>query len=238
MRLHATAAFIQRHRRGVFPSTVEDLEQLPGIGPYTARAVAVFAFGRKEAVLDTNVRRVLRRWFPRSTDGTDYQSLADRVLARHAPYDWNQAVMELGAAVCTPASPKCDVCPVAPDCPSAGAAVRVYSKTQVRERKYRGHPSRIYRGRVLKLLHAGRPGRRLTDAEIARRLFATPQRNDLRFLRTVVSALQKDGLVTLRTKTARWTVAPLVSSDAEEHRLGRYRNAWIRGDQTVNGTVN
>lgn len=210
LRLHATAVFLHRQFRGAFPSTVEKLLALPGIGPYTARAVAVFAFGRQEAVLDTNVRRVLRRWYPRSTDRTDFQALADRALARHASYDWNQAVMELGALVCTPAEPRCGICPIAQYCLSAGAAVRVFSKKKVHEQRYRGHPSRIYRGRVLKLLHASRPGRSLTDAEIARRLFVTPQRNDLRFVRSVVSALQRDGLVTLRTKTTRWMVAPLV----------------------------
>lgn len=209
LRLHATARFIQRHLQGAFPSTVEGLLQLPGIGPYTARAVAVFAFGRTEAVLDTNVRRVLKRWYPRSTDRTDFQALADRTLARRAAYEWNQAIMELGAGVCTPARPKCNECPVALHCPSAGAAIRVFSKRKVHEQTYRGRPPRIYRGRVLNLLHAGRRGRFRTDGEIARLLFPTPKPGDLRFVRTVLTSLHKDGLVMLNASAAGWSVGPI-----------------------------
>jgi A/G-specific adenine glycosylase len=207
LRLHATAVFVCRQRRGAFPSTVEGLSQLPGVGAYTARAVAAFAFGRKEAVLDTNVRRVLRRWYPRSTDLTDFQALADRTLARYATYDWNQAIMELGATVCTPAEPKCQVCPVAIHCPSAGKAARVYSGKKVREQSYRGQPRRIYRGRVLKLLHARRRGVRLSESEIARLLFVTPKRDDRRFVKTLIATLGKDGLVSLKQRGARWTVS-------------------------------
>jgi A/G-specific adenine glycosylase len=183
--------------------------ELPGIGPYTARAVAVFAYGRAEAVVDTNVQRILQRLHPRSSGRIDFQKLADRLLARRSPYDWNQAVMELGATICTPSSPRCHACPIAPYCPSAGKAARVASKAKSHERLHRGQPRRIYRGRVLALLLASdRPTTR-TDRAIARVLFPNRSASDSRFIREVLVSLKKDGLVSLDTRRSVWKVRPL-----------------------------
>jgi A/G-specific adenine glycosylase len=107
---------------GEFPARIEDVLDLPGIGAYTAAAILSIAFGEKYAVLDGNVARVLarlgairgdlrepRRW-------QQLQKKADELLDTNSPGDWNQAMMELGATVCTPKSPHCLLCPVAKFC--------------------------------------------------------------------------------------------------------------------------
>lgn len=99
------------------PRTYEELLKLPGLGPYTAAAVASIAFGEPVAAVDGNVRRVISRlmaWEDPSV--RQVHDEADKVLAREASGDWNQAMMELGATVCVPRSPHCSNCPVAEFC--------------------------------------------------------------------------------------------------------------------------
>lgn len=114
--LHRAAKYICENLQGRFPRAYEQLLQIPGIGPYTAAAVASIAFNRDYAVLDGNVERVLSRWFlikqPPKTPQTKklLQALAQQVLAKGQARYWNQAVMELGAKICTPRAPKCEVC--------------------------------------------------------------------------------------------------------------------------------
>ncbi|MBI3744879.1 MAG: A/G-specific adenine glycosylase [Chloroflexi bacterium] len=112
---------------GHLSNTVEGLRSLDGIGDYTAAAVACFAFGRAAAVVDTNVRRVLTRAFvlsPPSLSGKGLgvrlvASLAQDLIPPNDPYDWNQAIMELGATVCLARAPRCPVCPIRTWCASA-----------------------------------------------------------------------------------------------------------------------
>ncbi|MBU1226777.1 MAG: A/G-specific adenine glycosylase [Actinobacteria bacterium] len=98
-----------------WPAGLEGLEALPGVGPYTAAAVACFALGMGVPALDTNARRVLSRWHGRPLSGAALSTAAHQDLPPAAA-DWNQAVMDLGAAVCTPRQPACDRCPVAAWC--------------------------------------------------------------------------------------------------------------------------
>ena len=123
LRLHAAAVAITEQHGGVVPSDVDALLALPGIGDYTARAVAAFAFGLRHPVVDTNVRRVIARAVlgqgeagPPSTrrDLAEMESLLpdERADARL----FNAAMMELGALVCTARSPRCDACPLANNC--------------------------------------------------------------------------------------------------------------------------
>jgi A/G-specific adenine glycosylase len=95
---------------GEFPREIAELERLPGIGPYTARAIACFAFGAQVTALDTNVRRVLERALG-TTDVVPPPGLA---------WEWNQALFDLGAQVCLARIPRCDRCPLAGACPSRG----------------------------------------------------------------------------------------------------------------------
>jgi A/G-specific adenine glycosylase len=125
LRLHETATILVARHGGSVPADVDALRALPGIGSYTAAAVASFAFGQRHAVLDTNVRRVLARLAAGQpgAGAASAASVAERRLAESLlPAEpavaarWSVAVMELGALVCTAASPRCGGCPVAGDC--------------------------------------------------------------------------------------------------------------------------
>ncbi len=119
-----TAKFISENRDGVFPNSYEELLRLPGVGKYTAAAVASFAFDLPHAVVDGNVYRILSRYynseeFIDTTSGQKfYQSLADELLDKIHPALHNQAIMELGALVCTPKNPNCEQCPLNTSCAS------------------------------------------------------------------------------------------------------------------------
>ena len=123
LRLHETATIVTERHGGIVPDDVDTLLALPGIGSYTAAAVASFAFGQRHAVLDTNVRRVLARLVagqprPRSAPSPAERRMAESLLPAEPAVAarWSVAVMELGALVCTAASPRCAGCPVARDC--------------------------------------------------------------------------------------------------------------------------
>ncbi|MGO8815984.1 MAG: A/G-specific adenine glycosylase [Terriglobia bacterium] len=127
--LHKAAKFVAEHLGGNLPARAEELRALPGIGAYTAAAVASIAHGEPVAVVDGNVERVLCRlagWDAGSRKGgggalrRKIEDLAGRLLDRARPGDFNQALMELGATVCTPRNPQCLVCPLAVDCKTQG----------------------------------------------------------------------------------------------------------------------
>jgi A/G-specific adenine glycosylase len=157
LRLHETARVVVAEHDGNIPSDHDELIKLPGIGAYTAAAVAVFAFGKKHAVLDTNVRRV----FARLAGGREYPptapSRAEYKLAESLlPEDdttaavWSVAVMELGALVCTASSPDCAACPVRGGCEWL-AAGKPRSTDPRKAQRYEG-TDRQCRGRLLALL--------------------------------------------------------------------------------------
>jgi A/G-specific adenine glycosylase len=123
LRLHAAATAILELHGGEVPSAYDDLVALPGVGPYTASAIATFGFGQRHAVLDTNVRRVLARLVAGVELPPVNVSVAERRQAEDLlPEDqadaatWSIALMELGALVCTAATPRCGACPVARAC--------------------------------------------------------------------------------------------------------------------------
>jgi A/G-specific adenine glycosylase len=121
------AARILAARDGRIPERWEDFRALPGVGDYIAAAVLSMAFDRPHAVVDGNVKRVLARLLAiaapinRAASHTVFQAAADRLLARRRPGDFNQALMELGALVCTPASPACAACPLSAACAAHGS---------------------------------------------------------------------------------------------------------------------
>ena len=172
IRLHATArALVDRHG-GEVPSSADALRELPGIGSYTAAAVASFAFGQRHAVLDTNVRRVLARLVSGRELPSQNPSVAERRLAESMLPEppavaarWSVAVMELGALVCTAVRPQCVRCPVAARCAWRGAGHPADGGPR-RSQKYEG-TDRQCRGRLLAVLRdcAGPvPGSRLEAA--------------------------------------------------------------------------
>lgn len=118
--LHAAAKVVVREYESRFPQTPEELRALPGIGRYTAAAIASIAFGEPVAVVDGNVERVLQRVLGKSLAGESLWEAAEDWLDRKRPGDFNQAMMELGATVCTPRAPSCLTCPVVGLCATRG----------------------------------------------------------------------------------------------------------------------
>ena len=128
-----------------WPTTAERLRSLPGVGPYTAAAVACFAFGEQVPAIDTNARRVLSRWVGRPLEPADLIAVASDALPFGDAGDWNQAVMDLGASICRP-RPDCAACPVARWC----ASPDVYVPPK-RQSRFEGSV-RQARGSILRLL--------------------------------------------------------------------------------------
>jgi A/G-specific adenine glycosylase len=120
-RLHQAAKLIVREHGGEFPRTSEGWRELPGIGRYTAAAIASIAFGEPVAVVDGNVERVLQRVFGRAAGRKGAWQQAEALLDHRRPGDFNQAMMELGATVCTPRAPQCLLCPLYKWCKARGA---------------------------------------------------------------------------------------------------------------------
>ena len=114
--LHATASRVVEHFDGQMPRDLDALLELPGIGPYTARAVRAFAFGLDAAIVDTNVARVLARTSGRRLTPKEVQGRADALAPIGEAWVWNQVMLDLGATVCTARSPTCGACPVARSC--------------------------------------------------------------------------------------------------------------------------
>jgi A/G-specific adenine glycosylase len=119
-KLHECAGVIAREHGGKFPRTAAELEKLPGIGPYTAAAIAAIAFGEAATPVDGNVERVTARLFavrqPMPKAKSELKRLAATLTPADRPGDFAQAMMDLGATICTPKSPSCLVCPLQPDC--------------------------------------------------------------------------------------------------------------------------
>lgn len=189
---------------GGFPRRAEELARIEGVGPFTAAIIASFAFGERVAAVDTNVRRVLARVLAGDLDaGLSQRALrpaADALVAPRAPGRWNQALMDLGALVCTARSPRCHACPLARWCRARPLLVG-RGLQRVAERRAScnaGLPfrrsRRYYRGRIVQALRELPPGRSITPSALLERL---PDRDGLdegRF-RALVESLRRDGLV-------------------------------------------
>ncbi len=158
LRLHAAAVAIVERYDGAVPDSYDELLSLPGVGDYTAAAVASFAFGHRHVVLDTNVRRVLARVlsaveFPAASVTRAERDLAAAVLPQDdaTAATWAVAVMELGALVCTAAGPRCGDCPVSDRCTWRAAGHPAYDGPPRRSQAWTG-TDRQCRGRLMAVL--------------------------------------------------------------------------------------
>lgn len=173
LRLHAAAVAIVERHDGEVPSSYDELIALPGVGDYTAAAIATFAFGRRHVVLDTNVRRVLARAvggeeFPARSPSRAERERAAALLPEDEPTAarWSVAVMELGALVCTAAAPRCGACPVADGCAWRAAGYPAYDGPPRPVQAWAG-TDRQCRGRLLGVVRDAEgevPAERLTAA--------------------------------------------------------------------------
>lgn len=192
LHLHAAARRISAD--GGFPTSLEGLLALPGVGPYTARAVLALAFERDVGVVDTNVGRVLARLAGRRLTRAEAQRTADSLVPANQAWLWNQALFDLGATVCTRRAPGCVPCPVQQHCawrgkgpdPADGSA-----GVSVAQAPFEGS-DRQGRGRLVEALRAGpRP------AAAAPRLMGLE--DDPPRARRIVASLLRDGLVVERS---------------------------------------
>lgn len=187
LNLHRAATAMVAEHDGEVPNGLSDLLALPGVGPYTARAVRAFAFELEAAVVDTNIGRVLARLDGDRLTPRAAQDRADELAVGAPPWLWNQSIMEFGALVCTKRSPACDACPLASRCrwrgrgadPAVGSAA--VSTTQPR---FEGSDRQL-RGRLVDVLRAGP----VPASEVADRIDAPAER-----VETIVAGLVRDGL--------------------------------------------
>lgn len=219
--LHRTARRIVDQHGGRVPSDPEVLVRLPGIGPYTAGAVACFAYERDVPFADTNMRRVLRRVFFGADAGTDagagaggrgsaaeereMLAVAGELVPPGRGWEWNQALMELGALRCAARRALCDGCPLEAVCrarPAMGSVAP--APREPRAKKGSGHryedSNRYYRGRVLARLRESEEGVDLR--ELGRGLRDGFGEEDLTWIRGVVESLQSDGLAVAEERAA------------------------------------
>ena len=152
--MHTAAKVIVRERSGKFPETSAEWRELRGIGRYTAAAIASIAFGESVAVVDGNVERVLQRFSGASISGEDLWSAAENHLDRRRPGDFNQAMMELGATVCTPRAPACLTCPVVELCATRGELAGL--EKPARQKKREIHYALTVRGKEVFLVQRGK----------------------------------------------------------------------------------
>jgi A/G-specific adenine glycosylase len=180
---------------GEVPTDVDALLSLPGVGPYTARAIAVFAFGAHEPVVDTNTRRVIARHNQGNADQgppstrRDLDAMAALLPSPELSPAFNAAIMELGALICTARNPLCEKCPIARTCAwkNAGYPEHVGPKKIV-QKKYEGS-DRQARGAVMKILRESH--RVVTGQELSEAWSDSAQ------LGRAITGLLKDGLIEL-----------------------------------------
>lgn len=200
IRLHRIAQQVVEQHEGELPPDLDALRALNGIGPYTAAAVACFAFGLPEPVLDTNVRRVLGR-IALGPDGpaappATLWSLAREALPPQAAYDWNQALMDLGARICLERRPQCLLCPAQPWCQAAGRITAMHERPApyaAKQGPFSGS-SRYYRGRIVEYLRGLEPGATVPAAILGPAIKADFADPDLPWLRDLLTGLVRDGL--------------------------------------------
>ncbi len=189
--LRRAAQAIRDEHGGRVPDDILALQRLPGIGPYTARAIAAIAFARPVGAVDTNVRRVLGRTLGLENDAV-VQAAADASVDRVRPGDWTHAVMDIGATVCRPRSPRCDACPLRPWCTFATEAARLAPAPAAVRQAAPAFTSttRWLRGRIVDRLRAAPDGAWTeVDAPIGS--------HDAIAVGAALEALARDGLVEL-----------------------------------------
>lgn len=190
VRLHASAVAIVERHGGDVPTDLDALLALPGLGGYSARAVAAFAHGAEVGPVDVNVARVLVRAVAGAPQGPKaLQALADTAVPPGASRAWSSAVMDLGAAVCGARAPRCDVCPLAPTCrwrAVGGEDPALGSPARARPQAPFAGSSRQRRGRLLDALRHAPLGAAALDALLGEHAAAT------------AAALVADGLAVQR----------------------------------------
>ena len=208
VRLHRLAKTIIHEYGGRFPRTEAEMLALPGVGRYTANAMLSSVFKKDVPVVDVNIRRVFSRVFwPMKTTATlrpekDIWHLAQKLVPAGNAYRWNQALMDLGATICTARSPACVRCPLARRCASTKVMKRAVSSGRPAATG-KIVPNRIYRGRIIETLRHHDRRRNLRTDTLARAIHPRYGRNQKQWLESLLAGLEKDGLIK-RSRKGRW----------------------------------
>lgn len=208
VRLHETAGMVAERFGGVMPSAMHLLRQLPGVGPYTAAAIRAFGFDLDDAPVDTNVRRIVHRVaygleHPAKAAPRELDAQARELVATGSSHDWNSAMMDLGATICTARAPKCLICPLREHC--AAAPVDAAGLESAR-REHAKNPSpqnaipwerttRFARGRIVERLRELPPGQRISLLDLHVDLQPLMPERSLEDVGKLVAILERDGLV-------------------------------------------
>ncbi len=201
LRLREVARIVVERFNGKLPTSVEILQQLPGIGQCTAHAVTCFAHRKAVPVVDTNVRRVLTRIFWRTTgsiyrqDAGKISKLAGDLLLINRAVDWNLALMDLGAIICKARAPRCRQCPVRGFCRSAFRIKTDRRPSAQREPVYQGRPRRYYRGRIIEALRNVNHDGWISTRSLGPRVKPDFELRELPWLHGVLRQLERDGLI-------------------------------------------
>lgn len=186
---------------GKFPSDPAELRPLPGVGEYSANAIACFAFDEQVPVVDTNVRRVIARAAlgvePEKPDRRALQRAIERWLPEGEAYRWNQALMDVGAMLCRPESPLCKACPLKASCRyhAAGKHLRPRARPPAKPERFEGS-RRQKRGGIIDALRAAAASG-VTLAALARAIHPDARDRDHGWLVSLLEDLERDGLVRL-----------------------------------------
>jgi A/G-specific adenine glycosylase len=207
VRLRQLAQGVVERFAGHMPQSEEALRSLPGVGPYTVAAIRAFAFNLDDAAIDTNVRRVVHRVLhglehPAGVSASRLDSDAHALVPHGRGHDWNSAMMDLGATICTARAPKCLICPLQPACVAAPVDAAALDSARERHGRKRSpqeaipfeQTTRYARGRIIDRLRNLPPGRRISLLDLHTEV-APQVRRSLEELQTLLSALERDGLI-------------------------------------------
>jgi A/G-specific adenine glycosylase len=211
VRLKRAAEEVVARFDGRIPSNERDLRTLPGVGPYTVSAIRAFGFNLDDVPLDTNVRRIVHRVFfglehPPAANRAQLDARAREIAPAGMAHDWNSALMDLGATICTARAPRCAACPLRGECVAAPieaielaarrAAHAPQKSPQAAIRFERS--TRFARGRIVDRLRALPPGEAISLLDLHRDLAGALPERSVDEIGNIVSALQRDGLVAVR----------------------------------------
>jgi A/G-specific adenine glycosylase len=209
IRFHSLSTLLVNHYGGRLPADAQSLMELPGVGRYTAHAILSSVHRLPVPIVEVNVRRVFSRVFhPMAStaalqDEAEIWRIAGALLPQKQAYDWNQAVMDLGATVCTASQPACERCPLARRCASRKSMVRLRSRARRTEPGLDGVPNRIYRGRIIEELRQDHGRRTISMSRLGRRIYPAFSAQHASWLLSLLKALEKDGLITMRSNGRR-----------------------------------
>ena len=228
--MQRTVRVVRDEFGGKFPRDVATLRSLPGIGPYTAGAIACFAFEQDVAFMDTNIRRVVQRLFIGPTAGEvterQLQQVSEQVVPANQGWSWNQAIMELGALICTANNPACWRCPMQQFCrdyearkqndegifdaQSVNSDVQTVQQVAEQRQKYKRRveqpfegSNRFYRGRVIDVLRQLSHDETMTLEYLGSQIKEPFNSDDMPWLTKLVEGLARDGLIMVEDDVVR-----------------------------------